>query len=85
MAMFLLSWTSAVSLQPESLAPAQLEPGHPGRLCLSTATNIRTVTCNVGCNSNQASTTSKTTLALTLTTQPSPFTLTTHNSTLNLP
>ena len=52
--MFLLSWTTAaVSLQPESLAPAQLEPGHPGRLCLSTATNIRTVTCNMGCNSNE--------------------------------
>ena len=29
------------------------KPGHPGRLCLSTATNIRSVTCNVGCNSNQ--------------------------------
>ena len=44
---------SAQDAEQSLLTPARLEPGHPGRLCLSTATNIRTVTCNVGCNSNQ--------------------------------
>ena len=56
--MFLLSAlahgaVSAQDAEQSLLTPARLEPGHPGRLCLSTATNIRTVTCNVGCNSNQ--------------------------------
>ena len=55
--MFLLPVVhGAVSAQDAGqslLTPARLEPGHPGRLCLSTATNIRSVTCNVGCNSNQ--------------------------------
>ena len=44
---------SAQDAEQSLLTPARLEPGHPGRLCLSTATNIRSVTCNVGCNSNQ--------------------------------
>ena len=57
--MFLLSYTSAALPRPvsksihKSLTPAQLESGHPGQLCLSTAMNIRTAACNVGCNSNQ--------------------------------
>merc|ERR1719352_713029 len=44
---------SAQDAEQSLLTPARLVPSHPGRLCLSTATNIRTVTCNVGCNSNQ--------------------------------
>ena len=54
--MFLLSGVAALPdarmLPPEFLAAAKSVPGQPERLCVSTATNIKTVTCNVGCNSN---------------------------------